>query len=382
METSLPWKSPMVVERADLQVLFDALQRQGYRLMGPRVREGAIVYDEIASVAELPAGWGDEQEGGRYRLKRRDDGALFGYTAGVQGWKRFLFPPVQRLFSAVRGSAPAAPGGAGGAAPRYALIGVRACELQAITVQDKVFLGGRYVDPTYLAARQNVFILAVQCVQAGATCFCVSMNTGPKVRSGFDLALTEMVGQGGHWFLAEAGTEHGAGVLAEAPHRPASAEEVAAAQQAVQRAATQMGRSLDTEGIKELFYRNYEHPHWDEVASRCLSCANCTLVCPTCFCSTVEDTTDLTGTHAERWRKWDSCFTVSFTHIVGGGVRTSTKSRYRQWLTHKLATWLDQFGVSGCVGCGRCITWCPVGIDLTAETRALRGAASPRPPTA
>ena len=362
----------MVVERADLQVLFDVLRRQGYCVMGPRARQGAIVYDEITSVTELPAGWGDEQEGGHYRLKRRDDGALFGYTVGVQGWKRFLFPPVQRLFSAVRGSAPAASATEGRAAPRYAFIGVRACELQAITVQDKVFLGGRYVDPTYLAARQNVFIVAVQCVQAGATCFCVSMNTGPEVRSGFDLALTEMVGERGHWFLVEAGTEHGAGVLAEVPHRPASAEEVAAAQQAVRRAATQMGRSLDTEGIKELFYRNYEHPRWAEVAERCLTCGNCTLVCPTCFCSSVEDSTDLTGESTERARRWASCFTLDFSYVHGGSVRVTPRSRYRQWLTHKLATWIDQFGTSGCVGCGRCITWCPVGIDLTEEVAAIR----------
>jgi Fe-S-cluster-containing hydrogenase component 2 len=129
---------------------------------------------------------------------------------------------------------------------------------------------------------------------------------------------------------------------------------------------------MDTRGIKELLYRNYEHPRWDNVATRCLTCANCTMVCPTCFCTTVEDVTDLSGDHAERWRKWDSCFTMDFSYIHGGSVRATPKSRYRQWLTHKLATWFDQFGSSGCVGCGRCITWCPVAIDLTEEVRAIR----------
>ena len=134
----------------------------------------------------------------------------------------------------------------------------------------------------------------------------------------------------------------------------------------------QQVRNIDTTGIKELLYQNFEHPRWDNVAGRCLTCANCTMVCPTCFCTTVEDVTDVTGDHAERWRRWDSCFTQSFSYIHGGSVRTSAKSRYRQWMTHKLASWIDQFGSSGCVGCGRCITWCPVGIDITEEVRAIR----------
>jgi Fe-S-cluster-containing hydrogenase component 2 len=133
-----------------------------------------------------------------------------------------------------------------------------------------------------------------------------------------------------------------------------------------------MGRQMDTAGIKELLYRNYEHPRWDDVASRCLTCGNCTMVCPTCFCTTVEEVADLTGDHAERWQRWDSCFTLDFSHVHGGSVRASTKARYRQWMTHKLASWIDQFGSSGCVGCGRCITWCPVAIDITEEVRAIR----------
>jgi ferredoxin len=140
-----------------------------------------------------------------------------------------------------------------------------------------------------------------------------------------------------------------------------------------------MGRGLDTTGIQELFYANYEHPRWDEVAARCLNCGNCTMVCPTCFCHTLEDSLDLTGTVGERRRRQDVCFTVDFSYLHGGSIRPSPRSRYRQWLTHKLATWIDQFGCSGCVGCGRCITWCPVGIDLTEEVRAIRETAAGAP---
>jgi Fe-S-cluster-containing hydrogenase component 2 len=198
------------------------------------------------------------------------------------------------------------------------------------------------------------------------------MNTGPKATGGFDLALTEVLGDGTHFFMVEAGSERGSEALKELPHREAKQEEMGAAERTVAETSQHMGRSMDIAGIKELLYRNYEHPRWDEVASRCLTCANCTMVCPTCFCTTVKDVTDLTGEHAERWRKWDSCFTMDFSCIHGGSVRASTKSRYRQWMTHKLATWIDQFGTSGCVGCGRCITWCPVAIDLTEEVRAIR----------
>jgi ferredoxin len=254
-----------------------------------------------------------------------------------------------------------------------ALIGVRSCELHAIAIQDRVFLGDLYADPHYKARREGLFIVAVTCGQAGGTCFCVSMGTGPEVKSGYDLALTEVIEGGKHYFVAEAATPEGQEVLNEVPHREAAGEEQEEARQVVARAAAQMGRSMDTGGLKELLYNNLEHPRWEEVASRCLTCGNCTQVCPTCFCTSVEDVTDLTGERAERWRRWDSCFTTDFSYIHGGSIRATPRSRYRQWLTHKLASWQDQFDTIGCVGCGRCITWCPVGIDITEEVRAIRG---------
>ena len=361
-----------ILERQDFQALFEALSKRGYKMLGPTLRDGAIVYDEIASVADLPTGWTDQQDGGTYRLALRDDGALFGYAVGPHSWKRFLFPPTVRLWQAQRTEGGFQVTEERDEAPRVAFLGVRACELNAIAIQDKVFMGGAYVDPVYQSRRKNAFIVAVNCGQAGGTCFCASMNTGPKVTSGFDLALTEVVGGGRHHFVVEAGTEAGAEVLAALPSRPATPAEEEAAREVVAKTAREMGRSLDTTDIKDLLYRNYEHPRWDNVAARCLTCANCTMVCPTCFCTTVEDVTDLKGEQAERWRKWDSCFTMDFSYIHGGSVRATGKARYRQWMTHKLATWIDQFGSSGCVGCGRCITWCPVAIDITEEVRAIR----------
>ncbi|MGA7391219.1 MAG: 4Fe-4S dicluster domain-containing protein [Terrimicrobiaceae bacterium] len=360
-----------VVSRADFPRLFEALKGRGYCLVGPTVRDGAIIYDQIETVDELPAGWMDQQDGGTYRLKKRGDAALFGYAVGPHSWKKFLFPPRQRLFSARRTETGFEIKPETEDTPKYAFIGVRSCELHAIATQDKVFMG-QFTDPVYRARREKAFIVAVNCGQAGGTCFCVSMNTGPKAQAGFDLALTELLEDGRHVFLVEIATELGAEVMAEVPMCDATGDDLEAAERVVRETAAHMGRTMDTTGIKELLYRNYEHPRWDNVANRCLTCANCTMVCPTCFCSTVEDTTDLEGDHAERWRRWDSCFTTEFSQIVGGAVRKTARSRYRQWMTHKLATWIDQFGTSGCVGCGRCITWCPVAIDITEEVRAIR----------
>lgn len=363
-----------IVERAGLAQLLEGLRANLYRLIGSTVRDAAIVYDEIESLGDLPVGWTDEQGPGRYRLSQRDDEALFGYNAGPQSWKRLLFPPRVRLFSAQRSGRSLAVSEEQDEPPRYAFIGVRACELRAIAIQDRVFLEGPHDDPVYRGRREPAFILAVNCTQAGGTCFCASMEAGPRVGPGFDLAVTELIRDESHEFLVEVGSERGAEALAGIPGRSAEEADREAADAGVAAAEEQMGRSLETDGLPELLERAAESPRWDDIARRCLTCGNCTMVCPTCFCSSVEDVSSLGGDQAERWRRWDSCFTLDFSHIHGGAVRPSTRSRYRQWLTHKLGTWHAQFGSSGCVGCGRCITWCPVGIDLTEEVKALRAA--------
>jgi ferredoxin len=362
----------VVIEPGTLGSLVDALRGRGYRVLGPTVRDGAIVYDELEHADDLPVGWTDSQDAGTYRLERRDDEARFGYAVGPHSWKQFLFPPRVRLWQARRN-------GAGGIeveeepvdGPPLALFGVRSCELHAIAIQDRVFVGGRVVDRDYALRRENVFVVAVNCFEPGGTCFCVSMGTGPEVEAGYDLVLTEIL-EGRHRLLVEAGSERGAELMRELPGRPVEQHDAEAARRATDAARGKMGRSMEASDLRDLLARNLEHPRWDDVAERCLTCGNCTLVCPTCFCSTVDEVSDLEGAHAERWREWDSCFSVDHSYIHGGAVRPSGRSRYRQWMTHKLGTWHDQFGSSGCVGCGRCISWCPVGIDITEEVAAIR----------
>jgi sulfhydrogenase subunit beta (sulfur reductase) len=373
-----------ILERPEFDALLTALQRRGHTIVGPAVRGGAILWSEIASSADLPAGWTDEQERGRYRLKRRNDDALFGYTVGPDGLKKYFLPPSLAILASKRkkGSLEYADASlpAGAPPPKRAFIGVRACDLAGIAVLDRVLTHGPYTDPYYAAVRSNSFIVAVNCTAAGRTCFCASMGTGPECRSGFDIAMTEVAGDGRHYFVCESGSKKGEELLSGLPRREAGAADAETADKLLKKAASGMGRAMETNKIGELLRASFEHPRWNDVAKRCLTCSNCTMVCPTCFCSTVEDSADLAGAEAGRRRVWDSCFTVDYSYIHGGSVRPSPRARYRQWLTHKLDTWQEQFGMVGCVGCGRCITWCPVGIDITEEVQAIRktGPSGPR----
>jgi ferredoxin len=367
--------TPRVLTREALPELIESLTRHGYQVVGPTIRDGAIGLDEIAGLEDLPAGWSDEQGPARYRLRRRSDGLLFAHTVGPHSWKQYLFPPAARIWRIRREDGRFAVEAEAETPPKRAFLGVRACELHAIAIQDRIFLDGPYADPAYRARRERALLIAVNCREAGGTCFCASMGTGPRATKGFDLALTELLDADRHEFLVEAASDRAETIMEGVPSREATPGDLDEAARITEAAGARMGRALDTDGLHDALLDQLEHPRWDDVAARCLACTNCTMVCPTCFCHTVEDTTDLAGA-AERHRRWDSCFSQEFSYIHGGFVRATIRARYRQWLVHKLATWVDQFGAFGCVGCGRCITWCPAGIDLTEEARAIRVAAS------
>ena len=377
--------------KPQLQRLLDELCRRGYCVVGPTIDQEAIVYQELQSIDQLPRGWTDEQAPGYYRLKRREDEAWFGYVVGPHSWKKYLFPSKTTLLSAEKTDEGWQFISRAVDTKKYALLGVRACELAALRIQDRVFLEGPYQDPLYRERREHLFVIAVNCTQAASTCFCTSMKTGPRCETGFDLALTEIE----EGFLCEIGSDIGMDVMeccrdqspADVPGERsgdpvdatnaltvATPEQLLAADQARQRAVDQITRRMETSDLPGLLLDNLDHPRWNEVGERCLSCTNCTMVCPTCFCSSVTEVRDLNMERVERERTWDSCFNPDFSYLGGSLVRNDTASRYRQWLTHKLDGWHSQFGTSGCVGCGRCITWCPVGIDITEEVAAIRKA--------
>lgn len=370
--------SGAILDLDGLRALVDALRGLGYRVVGPTLRDGALVLAEISGLDDLPRGIGDEQAAGRYRTHARDDEALFGFATTVQSAKPVLFPADEQLWRGVRAGTGFAVAETDPQADPVALLGIRGCDLAAILVHDVVLLGRAAVDVRYAARRDRCFLIAVTCTTPAGTCFCSSMGTGPKPGDGADLVLTELLDGNGHRFLVETGTPAGVEVLAGLPTVEASPVDAAAADAVVAAATEHMGRTMRTDDLTDLLFGSAESPRWDDVAERCLACTNCTMVCPTCFCTSVEDVSDLTGTVDERHRVWDSCFSTEYSRLHGGAVRTSTSARYRQWLTHKLAAWPVQFGMPGCVGCGRCITWCPAAIDLTVEVAALREEAEHR----
>lgn len=352
---------------AGLADLVDRLRADGRRVIGPTVRDGAIVLDDLHSADDLPHGWGVEATPGRYRLHRRPDRAAFGHSAGPQSWKQFLHPPQRLLFAADRRDGDLSITEPAPADERLALFGVRPCDLRAIAVQRRVFGEGS----DFARRLDNAFVIAVNCTEPAEVCFCASAGGGPRAADGYDLVLTELADEDDVRYLADAATPAGAAVLAALASTAADPADVRRADGEIAAARDRMVRSLPATDLPEMLSAAAESPHWQDVASRCLTCGNCTMVCPTCFCTSVVDTTDVTGDHAERWLEWATCFDLGYSELHGGQVRTSAASRYRQWLTHKFGTWHAQFGESGCVGCGRCIAWCPVGIDVTAELTAL-----------
>ncbi len=355
-----------------IESILTSLKEQNYKTIGPTIRDEVIIYDELDNISELPIGITDVHESGSYRLIERADKALFGYNVGPFSFKKYLFPPRLTILKTKRVDGKISIIRKDEHLDKLAFFGVKPCELQAILIQDKIFIDGEYVDNYYKKQRDALFIVTTNCTEAGSSCFCTSTDSGPEAKSGFDLAITEMIIDNDHSFLIEAGSKSGLKVLKELDIKKASADLINIEIQKLDSAKNNMGRKLNTTNLKDLLLENLNHPHWEDIAKRCTSCGNCTMVCPTCFCSNIEDVTSLDGVENERVRSWDSCFSMEYSYIHGGAVRASIKSRYRQWMTHKLASWQEQFDTLGCVGCGRCIVWCQVGIDITKETQTIQ----------
>ena len=370
--------SPAFLPRAALDRLITLLNEDGRTVIGPRIVDGAIAYDEIRSSADLPVGWRDEQAPGRYTLVPPADEPerVFDFTVGPGSWKGYTFParvPIglartvddQPQFEDV--SPEVRP---------LAYLGVRGCELAALGIQDRVLRDGPVSDPDYVARRAAALVIAVECTVAAATCFCTSMGTGPEVdEQQADLVLTEIE----DGFLVRVGSDAGRELAERLGLGDALEAQAAAARAAVAAVRERIGDPVNTDGLRGRLLARLDDPRWAEVAERCLACANCTLVCPTCFCTSVTQRSDLDTLDTIAERSWDSCFSGDFAKVAGGNFRSRRQDRYRQWLTHKFATWLDQFGSFGCVGCGRCITWCPVGIDIREELLAIARPPARRP---
>lgn len=359
-----------VIDTGGLDALIRYLATSGYIVWGPVVESAAVRFKPIQTLDDVALGAGSRQEAGHYELTNAK-GGVFGQGPGANSLKELLFPPRRQVWAAAIENGRVLFREPGDRAPAQAVIGARPCDLAAVRVQDRVFLDGPYIDPDYLARRERLFVVVADCTQHVATCFCTSFGAGPKAGGGYDLAVTEISSGPGSLLVGRIGSESGERTLRRVPHRPATPAEIQTADELPRRAAASMNKGIDPDSAPRMLARNLENPLWDEIAERCLACASCTLVCPTCFCTSTADDLSLDGRSASHSRRWDSCFSLDFSFMGGAPVRQSVASRYRQWLTHKLSSWVDQFGMIGCVGCGRCITWCPAGIDIREEVAAL-----------
>ncbi|MHB8921267.1 MAG: 4Fe-4S dicluster domain-containing protein [Halothiobacillus sp.] len=354
--------------RDRFQTLIDQLMSAGYDVIGPQVRDHAIIFDHLTGVDQLPIGITDEQAPGRYRLEKSDSARCFDWATGPQALKPMTFVSRETLWRSDR-----RPDGSLAfreepmATRPTAIIGIRACDLAALSIHDRHFMHGANPDPQYSQRRQSLFLVAVNCMRSAATCFCTATGDGPRARSGYDLSLSEL----DEGFILEVHTERGRDIVVLLDVVEATSAQIERANTGIEQAAKQQQRTLPAGPLQDKLVAAVEHPHWQTLNDRCLSCGNCTAVCPTCFCQTHGDEISLDGRQTSHVRQWESCFNPDHSYIHGIVIRAERPQRYRQWLTHKFGTWEEQFGRSGCVGCGRCIAWCPVGIDVTEELAAL-----------
>jgi formate hydrogenlyase subunit 6/NADH:ubiquinone oxidoreductase subunit I len=371
-DLKLDLNNEVTIKKEELDTLLSVLRRRGYQTVGPFIKDEVLQYGPIENLADLPKGYSSKQEKGRYRLQQGNHARYFDITHGAQSWKQFVFPARKDLFTLKKENGHWERVTPEAEYPSYALIGVRPCDLSAINILDEVLIRQDFYDPDYSARRSRLFILAADCLYPSGTCFCSSMGTGPSASGGYDLKLIELEDV----FLIKVGSDVGVSVANELECEPAGAFHQKAAQQGLEKANQMMGRKVvDSQNVPETLLSQLESPLWSDVGARCMSCTTCTMVCPTCFCWDAVDSTTITGDTTSRQRVWDSCFNLAYSAQAGGNTRPTVRARYRQWLTHKFGNWLHQFGMSGCVGCGRCITWCPAEIDVTEEIRKFQEAA-------
>ena len=352
----------LFLPHSQLQSFIDLLWRKSYEVIGPHVSQNTIEYLPLHQVDELPFAYRDKQEPGRYHLVKTSHERYFAWANGAQALKPMTFKASQTLWQAHKNanqelefSTPSSP------LLNTAVIGVRACDLAALAIQDQHFLQGDYVDPFYQSQRQHLFLVAVNCSHPASTCFCASTGDGPHVEKNADIVLTEL----DDGFVVEITSQTAKDIMSELLHEPAQAQHWQQKSQQLQQACQAQTRSISKKAHVQISNKNKSQV-WETLGRQCLACGNCTAVCPTCFCHQQQTEADLSNTLISQLRLWDSCFNADHSYFHGTVVRAETKFRYRQWLTHKFSTWVEQFARSGCVGCGRCISWCPVGIDVTA----------------
>ena len=254
--------------------------------------------------------------------------------------------------------------------PRPKLVfGLRPCDAKAFFVLDKIFQNDQYTDPYWMDKRQAAVLIGLGCNQPCPTCFCTSVGAGPFHEQGLDALAFDL----GDKLLLKTLTPKGEEVLKKAQGlSPADTKDQAQGQEIKKQAEAAIKSRVETDQIdKRTVLELFEAPHWEVVQERCLNCGVCTFVCPTCHCFDIQD--EVHGQTGVRLRNWDYCMSWLFTmHGSGHNPRATKKERVRQRFMHKFKYIpLKRDGEIGCVGCGRCVTLCPVNIDVRDVVRDM-----------
>lgn len=333
-----------VLDKKDLNSFVKKIAKK-YEVVGP-VRKGKkYTFEKISSVEEMS----------------------LDYDTTILPPKKLLLPPKEKLFSfsiedgvvKIKEEKEER---------KTVLFAVHPCDVNAILLLDKV-MEKDFLDPYYFGKRRGMVLIAMNCTQPRENCFCTSFDTGPELKVGYDLLLSDL----GKKYLVEVGTEDGEKLVKGAKLRNAKKEDMKEKKKRINIVKRKIRKAIEIENLEKYLKKNFDHEKWGELKEKCLFCGSCTLVCPTCFCYNVTDFNSHTLRTGERIRNWDSCLTLEFAEVaLGGNFRKERDARIKQRIYHKLDYFKEQFDSLGCVGCGRCIDACVMEIDITEVISAIR----------
>jgi len=337
-----------VIEKRDIDELLRSFMKE-YIIFAPVKKKHGVSFQKIDDEKKL----------------------CLSYTTTITPPKKVLYPYKEKLFSFDLSKSEFFAERFDG---KIILFGIHPCDVNAILQLDEFFLNSME-DAYYTVRRKNLIIFAINCNHAGENCFCSSLGTGPFLERGYDLLLTDI----GKKYLLEVGSDEGKSLIHEKKFREATDDEIEMKMEIERKAIQEFKKFIDIDNLNKIIKEKYTDMIWEEIAEKgtdtsfpCLSCASCSLVCPTCYCYEVFDYIDISLEKGSRYRELDSCQLLEYAEVAGGNFRQGRKERLRHWMICKFG-FAAAGEVSRCVGCGRCIEACPAGIDITEVARRLGG---------
>jgi sulfhydrogenase subunit beta (sulfur reductase) len=336
-----------ILQKKDLGKFVENLKKD-HEVIGPKRKAEGYIFDYIDDSGEL----------------------ALDYTTTMLPPKKIFFPPREPLYSYEKvGEEVVIKDLSEKWKKKRILFGVHSCDINALLILDGVF-GGKLKDQLYLNRRRNTLIIGMNCRSPGENCFCDAMTTGPTIKKGYDLLLTDI----GDKYYVQVGSKAGEKLLSRDLFRTATKADRKKMEAEVIRVKNKLQSDFGIDKLGEKMKGKFWSKLWEAQTKKCVLCGACNFVCPTCYCFDVVDETDLAGKKGQRVRVWDTCHFKDFATVAGGiNFRGGKVPRVKQRLYHKLCYSTEQRGVYDCVGCGRCIQFCPAKIDIREIIKDVQG---------